>query len=108
MIDAAFARQGDLGRVRRQYCVNDARDRSTLAFNEAAGTHHLAELDRGDDGRRLTYHLLDYGSHGVMQAGRALVCRDLDLPPPEPDGPVPAARRCARRRGLSTTPPPWP
>jgi hypothetical protein len=91
LINAAFARQGDLCRVRRQYCVNDTRDRSTLAFNEAAGTRHLAELDRADGARRLSYHLLDYGSHGVMEAGRALVYRDLGLLPPAPEGPVSAA-----------------
>jgi hypothetical protein len=79
LINAAFARQGDLLRVERQYCVNDGRDRSTLDFNRAAGVRHLAELDRDDGGRPLSYHLLEYGPEGMMEAGRALVYADLGL-----------------------------
>jgi AAA ATPase domain len=82
LINAAFARQGDLLRVERQYCVNDSRDRTTLDFNAAAGIRHLADLDHDDGGRALAYHLLEYGPEGMMEAGRALVYGDLGLAPP--------------------------
>jgi hypothetical protein len=82
LLNAAFARQADLLRVERQYCVNDGRDRSMLDFNRAAGVQHLAELGRDDGGRPLTYHLLEYGPDGMGDAGRALVYRDLGLAPP--------------------------
>jgi hypothetical protein len=98
LLNAAFARQGDLRAVERQYCVNDARNLSTLGFNRAAGTEHLAGLDREDDGRPLSYHLLDYGPRGMMEAGRALVYRELGLALPRPQPPVDAeAVRAALR-----------
>jgi hypothetical protein len=98
LMNSAFTRQGDLLRVERQYCVNDGRDRSTFDFNRAAGVEHLLELDRTDGGRPLSYHLLEYGSPGLMATGRALVYRDLGLVPPPPEPPVEAeAVRAALR-----------
>jgi hypothetical protein len=79
LLNAAFALRACTTATRQQYCVVDARDRSSLEFNRNAGVDQLTALDGTIDGRALHYHLLDHGPDGIMATARALVYRDLGL-----------------------------
>jgi hypothetical protein len=53
-----------------------------LAFAQALGAEHIANLDLEFGPRRIECHRIDYGPGGLLAAQRAVVYRELGLSPP--------------------------
>ncbi len=59
-----------------------------VAFAQAIGAEHLAELDVQIGGMTVECHRLDYGEGGLTAFLRAQVYSELGLPAPDPTAPV--------------------
>lgn len=84
LLNSAASMLCGIPNVRCFYGAVDASSPAARRLSAAIGAVRVPELDVADGERTVECHVLDHGPGGLIGTARALVYRDLGLPPPAP------------------------